>query len=194
MSKRIRNIVRHILADSWYVLNKYCFEYKALDGTWQYQEREAYDRGNGATVLLYNPFSKKVILTQQFRMPTYVNGNLDGLMIEACAGLLDGDDPYSCIIREVEEETGYRVKEVRKLFEVYMSPGSVTEMIHFFIAPYTDEDKVSEGGGLAHEQENIEVLEMPFDAAYNKIQSGEINDAKTIMLLQYAKLQNLLAE
>lgn len=194
MSKRIRNIVRHILADSWYVLNKYCFEYKALDGTWQYQEREAYDRGNGATVLLYNPFSQKVILTQQFRMPTYVNGNLDGLMIEACAGLLDGDDPYSCIIREVEEETGYRVKEVRKLFEVYMSPGSVTEMIHFFIAPYTDEDKVSEGGGLAHEQENIEVLEMPFDAAYNKIQSGEINDAKTIMLLQYAKLQNLLAE
>lgn len=194
MSKRIRNIVRHILADSWYVLNKYCFEYKALDGTWQYQEREAYDRGNGATVLLYNPFSKKVILTQQFRMPTYVNGNLDGLMIEACAGLLDGDDPYSCIIREVEEETGYRVKEVRKLFEVYMSPGSVTEMIHFFIAPYTDEDKVSEGGGLAHEQENIEVLEMPFDTAYNKIQSGEIKDAKTIMLLQYAKLQNLLAE
>lgn len=194
MSKRIRNIVRHILADSWYVLNKYCFEYKALDGTWQYQEREAYDRGNGATVLLYNPFSQKVILTQQFRMPTYVNGNPDGLMIEACAGLLDGDDPYSCIIREVEEETGYRVKEVRKLFEVYMSPGSVTEMIHFFIAPYTDEDKVSEGGGLAHEQENIEVLEMPFDAAYNKIQSGEINDAKTIMLLQYAKLQNLLAE
>lgn len=194
MSKRIRNIVRHILADSWYVLNKYCFEYKALDGTWQYQEREAYDRGNGATVLLYNPFSQKVILTQQFRMPTYVNGNLDGLMIEACAGLLDGDDPYSCIIREVEEETGYRVKEVRKLFEVYMSPGSVTEMIHFFIAPYTDEDKVSEGGGLAHEQENIEVLEMPFDTAYNKIQSGEINDAKTIMLLQYAKLQNLLAE
>ena len=194
MSKRIRNIVRHILADSWYVLNKYCFEYKALDGTWQYQEREAYDRGNGATVLLYNPFSQKVILTQQFRMPTYVNGNPDGLMIEACAGLLDGDDPYSCIIREVEEETGYRVKEVRKLFEVYMSPGSVTEMIHFFIAPYTDEDKVSEGGGLAHEQENIEVLEMPFDAAYNKIQSGEIKDAKTIMLLQYAKLQNLLAE
>ena len=194
MSKRIRNIVRHILADSWYVLNKYCFEYKALDGTWQYQEREAYDRGNGATVLLYNPFSKKVILTQQFRMPTYVNGNSDGLMIEACAGLLDGDDPYSCIIREVEEETGYRVKEVRKLFEVYMSPGSVTEMIHFFIAPYTDEDKVSEGGGLAHEQENIEVLEMPFDTAYNKIQSGEIKDAKTIMLLQYAKLQNLLAE
>ena len=194
MSKRIRNIVRHILADSWYVLNKYCFEYKALDGTWQYQEREAYDRGNGATVLLYNPFSKKVILTQQFRMPTYVNGNPDGLMIEACAGLLDGDDPYSCIIREVEEETGYRVKEMRKLFEVYMSPGSVTGMIHFFIAPYTDEDKVSEGGGLAHEQENIEVLEMPFDAAYNKIQSGEINDAKTIMLLQYAKLQNLLAE
>ena len=194
MSKRIRNIVRHILADSWYVLNKYCFEYKALDGTWQYQEREAYDRGNGATVLLYNPFSQKVILTQQFRMPTYVNGNPDGLMIEACAGLLDGDDPYSCIIREVEEETGYRVKEVRKLFEVYMSPGSVTEMIHFFIAPYTDEDKVSEGGGLAHEQENIEVLEMPFDTAYNKIQSGEINDAKTIMLLQYAKLQNLLAE
>lgn len=194
MSKRIRNIVRHILADSWYVLNKYCFEYKALDGTWQYQEREAYDRGNGATVLLYNPFSQKVILTQQFRMPTYVNGNPDGLMIEACAGLLDGDDPYSCIIREVEEETGYRVKEVRKLFEVYMSPGSVTEMIHFFIAPYTDEDKVSEGGGLAHEQENIEVLEMPFDTAYNKIQSGEIKDAKTIMLLQYAKLQNLLAE
>ena len=127
-------------------------------------------------------------------MPTYVNGNPDGLMIEACAGLLDGDDPYSCIIREVEEETGYRVKEVRKLFEVYMSPGSVTEMIHFFIAPYTDEDKVSEGGGLAHEQENIEVLEMPFDTAYNKIQSGEIKDAKTIMLLQYAKLQNLLAE
>lgn len=194
MTHRIRNIVRHILADSWYVLNKYCFEYKTKDGIWQYQEREAYDRGNGAAVLLYNTQDKTVILTQQFRMPTYVNGNPDGLMLEVCAGLLDGDDPETCIKREAEEETGYRIGQVKKIFQVYMSPGSVTEVIHFYVGHYTQQDRVSAGGGLDHEQENIDVIEMPFDTAYNKIANGEIKDAKTIMLLQYAKLHNLFDE
>ncbi len=191
MTQKIKNIVKQVLSDSWYTLNKYSFDYLNDKGQWQHQEREAYDRGNGATVLLYNPAKRSVVLTRQFRMPTYVNGNKDGLLIEACAGLLEGDNPEECIRREAEEETGYQVTHVTKIFETYMSPGSVTEIIHFFTAEYTQAMKVSAGGGLDHEQENIEVLEMPFDEAYHLIQSGDIKDAKTIMLLQYAKLHGL---
>jgi GDP-mannose pyrophosphatase NudK len=191
MNKRIRNIEKTLLSDNWYTLNKYVFDYQNTNGQWQRQVRESYDRGNGATVLLYNSDEGKIVLTRQFRMPTYVNGNPDGMLIETCAGLLEQDNPEDCIIREIEEETGYQINKVKKLFEAYMSPGSVTEVVHFFIAQYQDTMRVSEGGGLAQEQEYIEVLEMDFDLAYNMIASGEIKDAKTIMLLQYAKLHHL---
>jgi nudix-type nucleoside diphosphatase (YffH/AdpP family) len=191
MTARIKNIVKKVLSDSWYILNKYSFDYLNDKGQWQHQEREAYDRGNGATILLYNPTQGTVVLTRQFRMPTYVNGNQDGLLIETCAGLLEGDSPEECIRREAEEETGYQIHKVTKIFETYMSPGSVTEIIYFFIGEYSSAMKVSAGGGLDHEQENIEGLEMPFNDAYAMIKSGEIKDAKTIMLLQYAKLHGL---
>ena len=181
-----------VLANNWYTLRKITFDYQKKDNTWETQVREAYDRGNGATILLYNTSNQTVILTRQFRMPTYLNGNETGMMIEACAGLLDQDNAEDCIKRETEEETGYQVKAVRKIFEVYMSPGSVTEIVHFFVGEYTKDMKVNDGGGVADEQENIEVLEFPFDEAYDMIASGEIKDAKTIMLLQYAQINGIL--
>lgn len=181
-----------VLSDNWYVLRKITYQYTQEDGTVQVHQREAYDRGNGATILLYNKEEGTVILTRQFRLPTYINGNLDGMMIEACAGLLDQDNPEECIRRETEEETGYKITEIQKVFEAYMSPGSVTEILYFFIAAYSKSMKVSDGGGVAHEQENIEVLEIPVQKALQMIQSGEIKDAKTIMLLQYIKLQGIL--
>lgn len=188
----VRNIKTELLSDNWYTLNKISFEYEKEDGTWETQIREAYDRGNGAAILLYNKNKGTVVLTRQFRMPTYVNGNIDGMMIEVCAGLLDGDNPEDCIRKEVAEETGYKVEEVQKVFESYMSPGSVTEILHFFVAKYEETMKVGEGGGANDETENIEVLEMTFDEALGMIQTGEIKDAKTIMLLQYAKINKLL--
>ena len=191
MNNRIRNLTKKLLSDNWYTLNKYSFDYQKPDGEWQRQEREAYDRGNGSTILLYNQKKSTVILTRQFRLPTFVNGNADGMLIETCAGLLDENNPEDCIRKEAEEETGYKIDRVEKLFEAYMSPGSVTEIIHFFIAEYSDDMKVSDGGGLDHEQENIEVLELDFNDAYAMIESGEIRDGKTIMLLQYAKLNRL---
>jgi len=181
-----------ILSDNWYTLRKVTYAYQKNDGTWEKQSREAYDRGNGATILLYNRDSKKVILTRQFRLPTYVNGNATGMMIETCAGLLDKDNPEECIRRETEEETGYKISSVEKVFEVYMSPGSVTEIVYFFAAEYSKSMKINEGGGIEEEQENIEVLELDFEEAYHMIASGEIKDAKTIMLLQYAKINCLL--
>lgn len=185
----LRNIHTEVLSDNWYTLRKVTFDIQKQDGTWETQSREAYDRGNGAAILLYNLEQKTVILTRQFRMPTYVNGNEDGMMIEVCAGLLDQDNPEDCIRRETEEETGYKVRDVRKVFEAYMSPGSVTEILYFFVAEYSKDMQISEGGGLDHEQENIEVLELPFTQALAMIVSGEIKDAKTIMLLQYLQLQ-----
>ena len=181
-----------VLANNWYTLRKITFDYQKKDGTTETQTREAYDRGNGATILLYNKANQTVILTRQFRMPTYLNGNKTGMLIEACAGLLDQDNAEDCIKRETEEETGYLVNDVRKIFEVYMSPGSVTEIVHFFVGEYTKDMKINDGGGVADEQENIEVLEFSFDQAYAMIAGGEIKDAKTIMLLQYAKINNLL--
>jgi nudix-type nucleoside diphosphatase (YffH/AdpP family) len=181
-----------ILSDNWYVLRKITFDYQKKDDSWETQSREAYDRGNGATILLYNKTSKTVILTRQFRMPTYMNGNETGMLIETCAGLLDKDNPEDCIRRETEEETGYKISEVKKVFEAYMSPGSVTEIIYFFVAEYAKEMKTGEGGGHEDEQENIEVLEMKFEEALKMIETGEIKDGKTIMLLQYAKINNLL--
>jgi len=181
-----------ILSNNWYTLKKITYEYRKQDGSQHVQTREAYDRGNGAAILLYNTDKKTVILTRQFRLPTFINGNADGMLIEACAGLLDADNPEDCIRRETEEETGYKISAVRKIFEAYMSPGSVTEILYFFVAAYEDSMKVSEGGGVAHEQENIEVLEIAADRAMQMMETGEIRDAKTIMLLQYAKLNNLL--
>ena len=188
MNDKVRNMNVSILSDNWYTLKKVDFEYLNNQNTWEKQSREAYDRGNGAVVLLYNLERQTVILTRQFRMPTYLNKNKDGMMIEACAGLLDENDPKTAIIKEIEEETGYRIKTVEKVFESYMSPGSVTEILHFFIAAYTEDQKVSEGGGAADETENIEVLEYSFQEALALIKTGEIKDAKTIMLLQYAQI------
>ena len=190
----VRNIKKEVLSNNWYTLNKLTFEYQKEDGSWETQQREAYDRGNGAAILLYNQAKKTVVLTRQFRMPTYINGNTDGMMIEVCAGLLDGDHPEDCIKKEVEEETGYIVDKVTKVFESYMSPGSVTEILYFFIGSYEDAIKLSDGGGAEDETENIEVLKYPFDKALAMITSGEIKDAKTIMLLQYAKINKLLGE
>jgi GDP-mannose pyrophosphatase NudK len=181
-----------LLSDNWYILNKVTVDYQKKDGSWDTQEREVYDRGNGAAILLYNQSKGTVILTRQFRLPTYLNGNKSGLLIEVCAGLLDEDDPEACIIRETEEETGYRLHSVKKVFEAYMSPGAVTEVLYYFIGEYDSSMKVSSGGGLEHEHEEIDVLEIPFDQAYVMIEAGEIKDAKTIMLLQYAKIHNLV--
>jgi len=191
MGVTIRNLEKTLLSDNWYTLNKVSFELKNQQGQWQYQEREVYDRGNGATILLYNVEKGSVILTSQFRIPTYLNGNADGMLIETCAGLLDQDNPEDCIKRETQEETGFKVDKVKKVFEAYMSPGAVTELVYFFVAEYSDDMKVSEGGGLEHEQENIDVLELDFKQACDMVDSGEIKDGKTIMLLQYAKLNGL---
>lgn len=181
-----------VLSDNWYILNKVTFDYQKKNGIPETHSREVYDRGNGAAILLYNSKKKSVILTRQFRMPTYLNGNDSGMMIEVCAGLLDKDNPKECIIRETEEETGYRLKNVDKVIETYMSPGSVTEILYLFTGEYDQSMKVSEGGGLDSENENIEVLEMTFDEAYNMIATGEIKDAKTILLLQHAKIKGLI--
>jgi nudix-type nucleoside diphosphatase (YffH/AdpP family) len=188
MNPNIANLEVTILSRNWYVLRKATYDFRKPDGSWEHQQREVYDRGNGAAILLYNAGKGTVILTRQFRMPTYLNGNADGMLIEACAGLLDTLDPETAIRKEAEEETGYQVGEVKKVFEAYMSPGSVTEILHFFIAPYTADMKMTDGGGLAHEQENIEVLEIPFSQSLDMIKTGDIRDGKTIMLLQYAQL------
>ena len=192
MIEKVNIVKSEILSDHWYTLKKITYEYLKKDGSWQTQSREAYDRGDGAVILLYNAEHKTVILTRQFRLPTFINGNSTGLLIEACAGLLDKDNPEDCIKRETEEETGYKITAVRKIFEAYMSPGSVTEILYFFIAEYDASMKVHEGGGLEQEEENIEVLEMPVEKAMHMIDTGEIRDAKTIMLLQYIKLHELL--
>jgi GDP-mannose pyrophosphatase NudK len=191
MNDTIKILKTEILSDNWYVLKKVTYEH-FKDGHWQKQTREAYDRGNGATILLYNKENKTVILTRQFRLPSYINGNESGMLIEACAGLLDKDNPEDCIKRETEEETGYKIKDVKKIFEAYMSPGSVTEILYFFVAEYASSMKVHEGGGVEDEQENIEVLELKFEDAIEMMNNGEIKDAKTIMLLQYAKLNKLI--
>ncbi len=190
-NKGIRNIQKELLSDNWYSLNKVTFEYLRDDGVWETQVREAYDRGNGAVILLYNIQRGTVILTRQFRMPTYLNGNEEGMMIEACAGILEKGNAEETIKMEVEEETGYKIDKVEKVFESYMSPGSVTEILYFFIGAYEANMKISEGGGAADETENIEVLEMTFAQALRLFETGEIKDAKTIMLLQWAKINGL---
>jgi GDP-mannose pyrophosphatase NudK len=186
MNPAVEVIRTQVLADDWYVLRKITFNIRKRNGTWETQSREAYDRGNGATILLYDPARSTVLLTRQFRLPTYVNGNASGMLIEACAGLLDRDDPEQCITREVLEETGVVIRDVSKVMQVYMSPGSVTEMLHFFVAEYSQAQRVADGGGV--EEEDIEVMELPFEEAMRQVAAGEIMDGKTILLLQFAAL------
>lgn len=177
-----------VLSDHWYTLRKVTFDLRRRDGQSQTLTREAYDRGNGAALLLFDPRRRTVVLTRQFRLPAFLNGCIDGMLLEACAGLLDGDDPETCVRREAEEETGYRVRQPRKVFEAYMSPGSVTEKLHFFVAEYEPRDRIRDGGGLVEEGEDIEVVEMPLDEALAGIRSGSIQDGKTVMLLQHVAL------
>ncbi|WP_314417244.1 NUDIX domain-containing protein [Pseudescherichia vulneris] len=187
----VRIINTQILSDDWYTLKKYTFALQRQNGEWQQQNREVYDRGNGATILLYNRQRRTVILTRQFRFPVYVNGH-DGMLIEAAAGLLDNMDPENRIKAEAEEETGFRISHVEKVFEAYMSPGSVTEKLYFYIAEYQAADRTSAGGGLESEGEDIEVLEMSLDEALTAVESGLIVDAKTIMLLYHVALKGIL--
>ncbi len=191
-NNKVRNIKTEVLSDNWYTLKKVTFEYLKKDGRWETQSRETYDRGNGATILLYNRENKTVILIRQFRMLTYVNGNDSGMLIESCAGLLDQDNAEDCIKRETEEETGYKISSVEKVFEAYMSPGSVTEIVYFFTVAYSKSMKKDSGGGLDDEQEDIEVLELKIDDAIQMVENGDIKDGKTIMLLQYIQLKNIL--
>jgi GDP-mannose pyrophosphatase NudK len=192
MDKEITIINTVVLSDQRYILRKVNYEYTEKDGKRAMQSREVYDRGNGAVILLYNKQARTVILTRQFRMPTYLNGNATGMLIEACAGLLDKEHPEDAIRRETEEETGYKIGAIEKVFESYMSPGSVTEILYFFTAAYEPSMKVSDGGGLEAEQEDIEVLELSIDRALEMVKTGEIRDGKTIMLLQHARLAGIL--
>ncbi|CAN7734405.1 NUDIX domain-containing protein [Caballeronia sp. LjRoot31] len=184
---RVRIIDTTVLSNDWYVLKKTTFDFQRRDGAWQRQSRETYDRGNGATILLFNRDQRTVVLTRQFRFPAFVNGH-DGMMIEAAAGLLDNATPEERIRAEAEEETGYRVDNVQKVCEAYMSPGSVTEKLHFFIAEYDASTRVGHGGGVEAEGEDLEVIELTLDDALDAVRRGEIVDAKTIMLLQFAAL------
>ena len=188
---RVRIIDSTVLSNDWYVLKKTTFDFLRRDGTWQRQSRETYDRGNGAAILLFNRDRRTVVLTRQFRLPAFVNGH-DGMMIEAAAGLLDNASPEERIRAEAQEETGYRVDNVQKVFEAYMSPGSVTEKLHFFIAEYDASTRVGHGGGVEAEGEDLEVIELTLDDALSAVRRGEIVDAKTIMLLQFAALNRVL--
>jgi len=187
---RVRIVESTTLSDDWYTLKKVTFDFLRRDGTWQRQSRETYDRGNGATILLHNRRTRNVVLTRQFRMPVFVNGH-DGMLIEAAAGLLDMATPEERIRLEAEEETGYRVSNIRKVFEAYMSPGSVTEKLYFYVGEYDASTRVNDGGGIEDEGEDLEVLEMPLGTALQLVRSGEIVDGKTIMLLQHLALSEI---
>jgi nudix-type nucleoside diphosphatase (YffH/AdpP family) len=189
MAKNVKIKSTELLSDYFFPLKKVTYEAEKEDGSVEELTREVYASSNGATVLLYNKSNNKIILTKQFRLPTYLNNNSTGMMIESCAGIVEeNEDPKDSIIREIEEETGFGVENVVKIFELYSTPGSVTEMLHYYVAEYSTEQKVGDGGGLEDENESIEVIEIPFEEAFIKIQSGEIKDAKTVILLQYAKL------
>lgn len=193
MEDKLRNITYNTLSKEWATLHRIDYDYKFEDGNWKRLSRESYDRGDGASILLYNKTKGNVILTKQFRMPAYVNNKDEGMSIEVCAGAIDKKEaPEVCIIREVEEEVGYKIQSVKKVMQSYMSPGAVTEKMFLFVAEYTDEMKINNGGGLDIEDEEIEVLEIPFSKALLMIDNFEIIDAKTIMLLQYAQIHNLV--
>ncbi|HEJ7258881.1 TPA: NUDIX domain-containing protein [Serratia marcescens] len=190
---RVRIVETRVLSDDWYLLKKTTFDFLRRDGVWQRQSRETYDRGDGAVILLFNRRAQTVILTRQFRFPVFVNGH-DGMLIEAAAGLLDNASPEARIRAEAEEETGYFVQNVEKVFEAYMSPGSVTEKLHFFVGEYQASDRLNEGGGVVAEGEDLEVLELPLAQALQAVRQGTIVDAKTIMLLQFVALNRTLEE
>lgn len=191
---KISNIKETILSKTWKPLKLFSYDYTRTDGRTEVQTREVYDKGDGAAVFMYNKQTKKVLLTKQFRMPAYINGVPSGIVTEVPAGMLDKDDPETCIIREIEEETGYRVPKAKKVKDCFMTPGAVTEITHMFIAEYSDDMKVAEGGGLNEEQEDILVFEMSFSEAKKALENNEFNDAKTIILLQYAWIHNLLED
>lgn len=189
MANSVKVTSTEILSDYFFPLKKVKYEQEANNGTVEELTREVYCSSNGAAVLLYNRENNRVILTRQFRLPTFLNNNPSGMMIEVCAGIVeDNEDPKEAIIREIEEETGYKVQHAKKIFELYSTPGSVAEMLHYYVAEYSDDQRVGNGGGLDEEHEDIEVIELPFEEAFIKIRSGEIKDAKTVILLQYAKL------
>ncbi len=189
----IKIITKELLSDNWGKLTKVTYEFPLSDGKKEIHKREVYDRGDGATILLYHEQKKTVILTKQFRLPVWWNKHATGMFVEACAGKVEeGEDPEVCIVRETEEESGFRITSPRKIFSAYMSPGSVSELIHFYLAPYQEELKVSSGGGQQSEQESIEVMEIPFTQALEMMKKGEIQDAKTMMLLQYLALEKIL--
>ncbi len=194
MKNRLRNVVYNILSKDWATLYKIDYDFLFKDGTWKSLSRESYDRGNGTCVLLYNKEKETVILTKQLRMPLYDEKNLsESMSLEVCAGSIENNEkPENCILREVKEETGYQIKKVKKVFESYMSPGAVTEKLFMFIAEYSEDMKIHSGGGVEEEGEEIEVIEMPFLKTLQMIDSQEIKDAKTIMLLQYAQINKLL--
>lgn len=191
MSLNIHVIKDKILSENYFLLRNMTYELTRRDGSIVRHKREVYDRGNGATVLLYNRKKQSVVLVRQFRVATWVNGNQDGMLIETCAGLLDNDEPEVCIRKEAIEETGYQVGEARKVFELYMSPGGVTELIHFFIAEYSEAQRASSGGGV--DDEAIEVLELPFAQALRMVTDGEIQDGKAVILLQYLQNSGLMS-
>ncbi len=193
MSENVKNLVHKTLSKAWATLLEIDYDFKFKDGTWKRVSRESYDRGHGTGVLLYNIEKGTVILTKQFRMPIYETSKNEAMSIEVCAGAIDNNESAeSTIIREVEEEVGYKIKEVKKVMEAYMSPGALTEKMYLFVAHYSDAMRINEGGGVASEHEEIEVMEVTFSNAMNMMQSGEIQDAKTIMLLQYAQIHKLL--
>ncbi|MBM7344122.1 GDP-mannose pyrophosphatase NudK [Pantoea coffeiphila] len=190
MSAKIDIIKNKILSENWFVLRNFTYDLTAKDGAVIRHKREVYDRGNGATILLYNREKNSVVLTRQFRIATWVNGNPDGMLIETCAGLLDNDSPEDCIRKEAIEETGYAIGEVEKLFELFMSPGGVTEVVHFFAAEYSESQRDNAGGGV--EDEDIDVMEIPFPDAWAMIKDGRIKDGKTVTLLQHALIAGWL--
>ena len=190
MSLNINVIKDKILSENWFVLRNMTYELTRSDGSVVRHRREVYDRGNGATILLYNRHKQTVVQVRQFRIATWINGNEDGMLIETCAGLLDSDEPEECVRKEAIEETGFEVGEVRKLFELFMSPGGVTELIYFFIAEYDDTQRANDGGGV--DDEDIEVLELPYHRALEMMANGEIRDGKAVILLQYLQTSGLM--
>lgn len=192
-ASRIKNKSEMILSSAWATLKSVSFDYKHSNGSWSHIKREVYDRGDGAAALLYNAQSGKVLLIKQFRIPAYLNTHPTGFLIEACAGMIDRETPEYTIIREIEEETGYRIPSVEKVATVFMTPGASTERIHLYFAPYSEDLKVSQGGGLDAEHEDIEVVDYAFAKALSLIKTGEIQDAKTVILLQQLALSGKMS-
>jgi len=190
--EKVKNITYKLLSNDWATLHRIDYDYHFSNGEWKRVSRECYNRGNGTGILLYNLEKSTVILTKQFRMPVYENNVEEGMSIEVCAGALDqNENPKTCIIREVEEEVGYKIQEANEVIQAYMSPGALTEKLYLFTAEISEDMKIGSGGGLESEKEDIEVMEVKFSTALAMVKNKQIIDAKTIMLLQYAELNDL---